>query len=490
MTAEESVFDCALTCGLISGRRTHTMAVLKRIFIVTKLSILCVFLGPLFMKAQITSINFDYLTVNEQPPNTNYLTILGDSLEPIGFLGTGASIYHPRLPIYAGIRLNNAAWGVRAGYYTFGYHLGADIKCANHFLIHPRIMFTSGGGAESHDGSGWFISPALTLDRTFGNYSLGIGGQYSYVSTGIIQGSSVYVSLNKKVDFTKGLATPSHAQLFTNIVYSSVNEQSNGIGFIGIGGRVFHEHTYQSAYLTAAVTNLGGYMDVYGGYGIWNQLGAFRLLGEINLGTGGGGRAPAGGGILFGSGLEAQYHVNNLFLGTSVGILKSFDGPFYFSFVGAHLGTEFHFDSQNSQSRGYLPAFLVIENSIRTYLGDSGFSNLGVAFQLYKRGLLSLRGESYWAFTDGRGAYAEGLFGLRIQQGWLYTEGQIGAGAGGGINLWNGAGLVFMNVGFDIPISGALTINPKVVYNVYSTTAFPKYGIQFGLGYNIPFTKR
>ena len=442
------------------------------------------------MKAQMTSINFDYLTVNEQPPNTNYVTILGDSLEPIGFLGTGASIYHPNLPIYAGIRLNNAAWGVRAGYYTFGYHAGAELKLNHNLFIHPRLMFTSGGGAESNDGSGWFISPALSLERTFGNYSLGIGGQYSYISTGIIQGSSLYFSLNKKMDFTKELATASDAQLFTNTVYSLVNEQSKNIGFIGIGGRVFHEHTYQSAYLTAAVTNLGGYMDVYGGCGIWNQFGAFRLLGEVNLGTGGGGRAPAGGGLLYGSGVEGQYHFNNLFIGSSLGVLKSFDGPFYFSFIGVHLGTELHFDSQFSNRSEYMPVSLIIENSFRTYLGDDGFSNLGVAFQLYKKGLVSLRGESYWAFTDGRGAYAEGLFGLRLQQGWVYTEGQIGAGAGGGINLWNGAGLVFLNVGLEIPFSSSTTINSKLVYNLYSTTAFPEFGLQLGLGYKIPFTKR
>jgi hypothetical protein len=438
----------------------------------------------------MTSINFDYLTVNEQPGNANYVTILGDSLEPIGFLGTGASIYHPNLPIYAGIRLNNAAWGVRAGYYTFGYHIGADFQFANNFLIHPKIMFTSGGGAESHDGSGWFVSPALTIDKTIGKYSFGIGGQYSYVSTGIIKGSSLYFTLNKKVDFAQKLPTPSHAQLFTNTVFSPFNKITNGIGFIGIGGRVFNEHTYQSAYLTAAVTNLGGYMDVYGGYGIWNQFGAFRLLGEINLGTGGGGRAPAGGGILYGSGVEGQYHFNNLFIGSSLGVLKSFDGPFYFSFIGIHLGTELFFDSQFAHSPEYKPASLIIENSIRTYLGEDGFSNLGVAFQLYKKGLISLRGESYWAFTDNRGAYAEGLFGIRLQQGWVYTEGQIGAGAGGGINLWNGAGLIFMNFGLDIPFSNSTTINSKFVYNLYSTTAFPEFGLQFGLGYKIPFTKR
>ena len=126
------------------------------------------------------------------------------------------------------------------------------------------------------------------------------------MSSGIILGSSLYFSLNKRVNFNEQLVTAPHAQLFTNTVISPVNNQNKGIGFIGIGGRIFHEQTYQSAYLTAAVTDLGGDMDVYGGYGIWNQFGAFSLLGEINLGTGGGGRAPAGGGILYGSGVEGQ----------------------------------------------------------------------------------------------------------------------------------------------------------------------------------------
>ena len=446
-------------------------------FITTKLSILFIMIGVKGAFGQLTSINFDYLTVNEAPK------------EPIGFFGTGASLHHPTLPIYGGIRLNNAAWGIRAGYYTFGYHAGAVLPLSSEINLHPRLMFTSGGGAESNDGSGWFISPAFTLEKQIGEYSLGVGAQYSYVSTGVITGSSGYFSLNKSIDFNGQLEQPSHVQLFTNTVLSTINERGSSIGFIGVGGRSFQDWTYQSVYLTAAVTDLGGYMDVYGGSGVWTQLGPVRLLGELNLGTGGGGRAPAGGGILYGAGSEVQYHTGQFFLGTSAGILKSFDGPFYFSFVGLHLGTELRFDSQNSNRAGFSPANLLIENSVRTYLGTSGFSNLGVAFQLYKEGWLSLRGESYWAFTDGRGAYAEGLFGLRLQPGWAYVEGQIGAGAGGGINLWNGAGLVFANAGLDIPITERISFNPKAVYNVYSTTAFPKWGYQLGIGYKIPFTK-
>ena len=426
---------------------------------------------------QLTSINFDYLTVNEAPK------------EPIGFLGTGASIHHPTLPVYGGIRLNNAAWGIRAGYYTFGYHAGAILPLTNKFNVHPRLMFTSGGGAESNDGSGWFITPALTVEKEIGAYTFGVGAQYSYVSTGVITGSSAYLSVNKSINFNNQLEKPAHVQLFTNAVLSPINERGNSIGFIGVGARAFQDWTYQSVYLTAAVTDLGGYMDVYGGYGAWKQSGPWRLLGEVNLGTGGGGRAPAGGGILYGAGTEIQYHSGPYFLGTSAGILKSFDGPFYFSFLGLHLGTELNFDSRNSSVPEFKTSNLHIENSIRTYLGSTGFSNLGIAFQLFKKDWIGLRGESYWAFTDGRGAYAEGLFGLRLQPGWGYVEGQLGAGAGGGINLWNGAGLAFVNAGLDVPLSNIITFNPKVVYNVYSTTPFPKWGIQLGLGYKIPFTK-
>jgi hypothetical protein len=47
-------------------------------------------------------------------------------------------------------------------------------------------------------------------------------------------------------------------------------------------------------------------------------------------------------------------------------------------------------------------------------IGASGFSNLGWLLG-YIKWYDPIRGESYWAFTDGRGAYAEGLFGLRVQ---------------------------------------------------------------------------
>ena len=39
----------------------------------------------------------------------------------------------------------------------------------------------------------------------------------------------------------------------------------------------------------------------------------------------------------------------------------------------------------------------------------------------------------------------------------------------------------FMNVGLDISLSNSSTINPKLVYNLYSTTEFPELGFQVGL---------
>ena len=424
--------------------------------------------------AQLTSINFDYLTVDEAPKG------------PIGFVGTGVSIHHPSLPVYGGIRLNNAAVGIRAGYYTFGYHAGARVPLVDKWSFHPRLMYTTGGGAESNDGSGWFITPAASLDRQFGDYTLGVGAQYSYVSTGVITGSSAYFSLNKQIDFNRKGLNPFHTQLFTNTVFSSHNERNSNIGFIGVGGRSFQKKTYQSVYLTAAVTDLGGYMDVYGGYGLWEQIGAWRFLTELNFGTGGGGRAPAGGGLLYGAGGEVQYHHNQYFIGGSTGVIKSLDGPFYFSFVGLHLGTDFNFTSTQNEI-GYLPMNLSIENGIRTYLGEDGFSNLGIAFRLYRKGMVQLRGESYWAFTDGRGAYAEGLFGLRLQPNIWFIETQVGAGAGGGINLWGAAALAFVNAGFEIPVNDYWDVTGRGIYNVYSSQAFPTYGWQLGMTFNIPF---
>ena len=40
--------------------------------------------------------------------------------------------------------------------------------------------------------SGWFISPAFTVEKRLGEYTVGVGAQYSYVSTGVITGSSAY----------------------------------------------------------------------------------------------------------------------------------------------------------------------------------------------------------------------------------------------------------------------------------------------------------
>jgi len=410
-------------------------------------------------------------------------------LGPIGFLGTGVSMYHPNAPIYVGIRLNNALIGTRAGYYTFGYHVGAHVSLTNKFSLQPKLMFTAGGGAESNDGSGGFGTAGLSLDYTYNDWTLGAGAQYSYVSTGVIQGASSYLTLQRSLEFSSPRLRPTKTQLFTNALLSTWNEHERSTGFIGIGGRIFDKHTFKSVYLTAAVTDLGGYMDVYGGYGVYKDVSKFRFIVEANAGTGGGGRAPAGGGALYGGQGEIQYRFSDLFMGISSGLLSSLNEPFYFHYTALRLGTEFQFNSKVYKHPDFSLQHLNIESSIRTYLGSQGFSNLGIAFQLYKKGHVSFRGESYWAFTDGRGAYAEGLFGFRYQPNAFYVESQIGAGAGGGINLWNGAGLAFVNAGLDLPLGSLASLNVKYIYNVYSTTPFPRHGLQYGLGFKIPFTK-
>ena len=453
--------------------KTNAFMILRN-FIRAKLFILffvCAFLTGF---SQSTSIDFDFLQVIEAPKG------------PIGFIGTSANYHIKGGNSYFGIRLNNAAVGSRAGYYTFGYQIGSRLMVTEALSLHPKLMFTTGGGAESNDGSGGFLTSALLLNYAKGPFNLGLGGQYSYVSTGVIQGWSPMVSLSFMQDFNRKPYELSEAQIFTNIMYSVWNEHNRNTGFVGVGGRLFADRTYKSVYLTAAVTDLGGYMDVYGGYGVYRDIGGFRALAEINLGTGGGGRAPAGGGVLTGIQGELQWHTRGKFFGLSSGLLKWVDGPFYFGFTGVHTGIDFNYTSTQNEN-GFLPVDLSIENSIRTYLGESGFSNLGVAFRLFKKGVVQLRGESYWAFTDGRGAYAEGLFGLRIQPNYLFVETQVGAGAGGGINLWGAAALAFVNVGFEIPVNDYWDVTGRGIYNVYSSQAFPTYGWQLGMTFNIPF---
>jgi len=453
--------------------KTNTFMILRN-FIRAKLFILffaCEFLTGF---SQSTSIDFDYLQVVEAPRGA------------IGFIGTAANYHINGGPNYLGIRLNNAAVGTRAGYYTFGYQAGSRIPITNALNLHPKLMFTSGGGAESNDGSGGFLTTAAMLDYSIGQFNVGLGGQYSYVSTGIIQGWSPMVSLSLSQDFSRSPYALVEAQIFTNAMYSIWNQHDRNTAFVGVGGRLFDDHMYKSVYLTAAVTDLGGYMDVYGGYGIYSDFGNFRTLAEINLGTGGGGRAPAGGGVLAGIQGELQWHYRGKFMGLSSGVLKWIDGPFYFSFTGLHLGTDFNFTSTQNEN-GFTPMNLSIENGVRTYLGEDGFSNLGIAFRLYRKGMVQLRGESYWAFTDGRGAYAEGLFGLRLQPNIWFVETQVGAGAGGGINLWGAAALAFINAGFEIPVNDYWDVTGRGIYNVYSSQAFPTYGWQLGMTFNIPF---
>ena len=439
-------------------------------FIAVKLSILCISA----ISAQSAHIQFDYLVVDEQPKG------------PIGFTGLGV-LYQPEgSPLTFGMRLNNALVGERGGYYTYGYQVGAALPLGANWSFNPVAMFTAGGGAESNDGSGGFGTLAGTLDYTSGVHTFGLGAQYSYISTGVIQGHSVFARYVLEQPLSKPFKRPVHGQAFINTMYSPYNEHDRGTAFIGVGGRSLYKNTFAAVHLNAAVTDLGGYMEVFGGFGWHRSVGPVRLLAELDLGTGGGGRAPAGGGALWGGQAEIQLGHKN-FVGLTGGWLSSIGEPFYYSFLALRVGTQLSFQTDAYQEADAYPVYLKVENSIRTYLGPSGFSNIGSSFELYTHQKWSLLGETYWAFTDGRGAYAEGLFGIRHTRGPLYLETQFGAGAGGGINLWAGAGLVFVNAGVQWPLSKSDYAGMKLIRNVYSTTPFPAWGLQFSLTHSLRF---
>lgn len=124
---------------------------------------------------------------------------------------------------------------------------------------------------------------------------------------------------------------------------------------------------------------------------------------------------------------------------------------------------------------------LNIEHSFKSYFGEFGFVNIGTGFKFLDSEYFSLLGETYWAFTHGRGAYAEGLFGARVNYKIFFLEAQVGAG--GGFNLWDAAALAFVNPGLEIPLKEGMYINARANRTVYSSQDFPKWG------YQLPFVK-
>lgn len=126
---------------------------------------------------------------------------------------------------------------------------------------------------------------------------------------------------------------------------------------------------------------------------------------------------------------------------------------------------------------------LNIEHSFKSSFGEDGFVNIGTGFKFLDSEYFSLLGETYWAFTHGRGAYAEGLFGARVNYKIFFLEAQVGAGAGGGFNLWDAAALAFVNPGLEIPLKEGMYINARANRTVYSSQDFPKWG------YQLPFVK-
>ena len=116
----------------------------------------------------------------------------------------------------------------------------------------------------------------------------------------------------------------------------------------------------------------------------------------------------------------------------------------------------------------------------RTYLGEDGFSNLGMAFALYRKGMVQLARRELLGLYRRQRCLCGRFVWLRLQPNIWFIETQVGAGAGGGINLWGAAALAFVNAGFEIPVNDYWDVTGRGIYNVYSSQAFPTYGWQLG----------
>jgi hypothetical protein len=350
-----------------------------------------------------------------------------------------------------GLRFIGATTGRRGGYFAFGYFSELILRPTKRFQPGFNAALLAGGGAEAPDNDGWMAQGTLFTQYQFkSGLNLRAGLNYAFVSGGDISGFSPLIGLNWKLRTMSNADSLSRSFFAWNAVYGEFGigvYDDKELGFIGAGAKLTYGRHFSGDVIIHALTNTyGGYMQVLLSGGPDFSIGSFHMSPALILGLGGGGAVRTKGGGLYGAQLGFYHRGERFHVGLKYRFVEAVSKEFGYNGLFASIGKTLQPD-RHSPIRWDLVT--------KAYIGKEGFGNIGARFTAFEYRKLRLMGSTYWAFTNGKGAYAEGLFeaSLSAPGSWpFYLVTSFGAGAGSGINQKTASLIYAAGVGYASPL--------------------------------------
>jgi len=411
--------------------------------------------------------------------------------------------------IFAGINMYGATGGIRGGFFTFGFEGGLQTDPTKLLQLRSGLFVGAGGGGAAPQGGGLMLREFIEA-RVNTKY-LSLGGGLSHVDfpNGDIKSTQAFASLYIPFNLQKSDNNYYlNDFLLKNKIYikggkyitssdskTTSNKPLDDLTLIGIEAQGFiTDKIFTTFSLNGANgENADGYMEVFGGFGLEQQIFTLPIYASViaELGMGGGGKVDTGGGSMYRAraSLEANLF-QNLLIGVEGGYVKSFEGSFKAKYIGAYFGFKSTFGDKNGAKENYdiralTKVHLTSKGDFKDLTRDQKIYLEGLAIDKYITKNIYLTGQSLWAFKGKSGGYTEGLLGMgyiaNITNNLnIRSEALIGAAGGGGVHTGGLVGVV--NASIDYKVDKNLYISVGGGYTK-AREGLSTTDISFGIGY-------
>jgi len=414
---------------------------------------------------------------------------------------------------FAGVNMYGATSGERGGFFTFGFESGVQSNPDKLFQLRSGVFVGAGGGGAAPQGGGLMLREFIEARVNTKYASVGAGVSHVDFPNGDIKSTQGFAALY--IPFTLQKDGGSYyLQDFKlkNKIYikggkyltdSSAKTTSGAslddMTLIGIEAQGFFTDKIFTTFSLSGANgdNTDGYMEVFGGLGIEQQIFSLPIYASLigELGMGGGGKVDTGGGSMYKARATLEANIaKNIRLGVEGGYVKSFDGTFEAKYVGAYFGFKSVFGDKNENEdyydiRALSKVHLSSKGDFKDPQKDEKIYLEGLAIDKYITENFYISGQSLWAFKGESGGYTEGLLGL----GYIYNlsdnilfraEALIGAAGGGGVKTDGLIGVVDtsfdykFNKNFYISVGGGYT---KAKSGLSSSDVSIGFGYKFGI---------
>ena len=410
---------------------------------------------------------------------------------------------------FAGVNMYGATGGERGGFFTFGFESGVQSDPNRLFQLRSGVFVGAGGGGAAPQGGGLMLREFIEARVNTKYASVGAGVSHVDFPNGDIKSTQAFASLYipftlqkdkdnyylKDFKLKNKIYIKGGKYLTQSGAKTTSGKPLDDMTLIGIEAQgFFTDKIFTTFSLNGANgDNADGYMEVFGGLGIEQQIFNLPIYASIigELGMGGGGKVDTGGGSMYKARATLEANIaKNIRVGVEGGYVKSFDGTFEAKYLGAYFGFKSVFGDKSATKdyydiRAISKVHLSSKGDFKDPTKDEKIYLEGLAIDKYVTENFYISGQSLWAFKGKSGGYTEGLLGL----GFIYnltdnllfrSEALIGAAGGGGVKTDGLIGVA--NTSFDYKVNKNLYLSVGGGYTK-AKEGLSSADISFGIGY-------